>query len=122
MRKLTANTRPEERERITLAEAAAMLPTADGRRSAAVFEHGTLQVKLYAPRGSDPQQPHTRDELYVIAQGGGWFVNGEHRHPFAVHDVLFAKAGVAHRFEDFSDDFLVWVFFYGPEGGEPDPI
>jgi hypothetical protein len=23
-----------------------------------------------------------------------------------------------HRFEDFTEDFLVWVFFYGPEGGE----
>jgi len=25
-----------------------------------------------------------------------------------------------HRFEQFSDDFEAWVFFYGPEGGEPD--
>jgi len=23
-----------------------------------------------------------------------------------------------HRFEEFSNDFAVWVFFYGPEGGE----
>jgi hypothetical protein len=34
--------------------------------------------------------------------------------------VLFAAAGVAHRFENFTDDFAVWVFFYGPEGGEAD--
>ena len=27
-------------------------------------------------------------------------------------------ARVEHRFEDFSDDFAVWVIFYGPEGGE----
>jgi mannose-6-phosphate isomerase-like protein (cupin superfamily) len=121
MRKLTANDKLDERERITLAEAAAMLPAPDGKRSTAVFEHGTLQVKLYAPRGADPQQPHTRDEAYVVARGAGWFVNGVHRHPFAAHDVLFVKAGVVHRFEDFSDDFLVWVFFYGPEGGEADP-
>jgi mannose-6-phosphate isomerase-like protein (cupin superfamily) len=120
MRKLTANHRPDEQERITLAEAATMLPTSDGKRSVAVFEHGTLQVKLYAPRGADLQQPHTRDEAYVVARGTGWFVNGEHRHPFAPHDVLFVKAGVVHRFEDFSEDFLVWVFFYGPEGGETD--
>jgi mannose-6-phosphate isomerase-like protein (cupin superfamily) len=120
MRKLTANDQAGERERITLAEAEAMLPAPDGKRSAAVFEHGTLQVKLYAPRGTDPQQPHTRDEAYVVARGAGWFVNGAHRHPIATHDVLFVKAGVVHRFEEFSDDFLVWVFFYGPEGGEVD--
>ena len=95
-----------------------LLPTPEGKRSVTVFEHGTLEVKLYAPRGSDPQQPHSRDELYVVARGEGWFVNGDRRHRFAPHDVLFAKAGVAHRFEEFSADFLVWVFFYGPEGGE----
>jgi hypothetical protein len=27
----------------------------------------------------------------------------------------------AHRFEPFSPDFAVWVFFYGPEGGEVEP-
>jgi mannose-6-phosphate isomerase-like protein (cupin superfamily) len=120
MRKLTANLDPDERERITLAEALARIPTPDGKRSAAVFEHGSLQVKLYAPRGADPQQPHTRDEAYVVAGGEGWFVNGAHRHPIALHDVLFVKAGIVHRFEEFTDDFLVWVFFYGPEGGEKD--
>jgi mannose-6-phosphate isomerase-like protein (cupin superfamily) len=120
MRKLTANHAFAERGRITLAEAAAMLPTPEGKRSAAVFEHGTLQVKLYAPRGTDLQQPHTRDEAYVVARGSGWFVNDGHRHPFAANDVLFVRAGAVHRFEDFSDDVLVWVFFYGPEGGEAD--
>lgn len=120
MRKLTANQNPQERERITLAEAIPLLPTPEGKRSAAVFEHGTLQVKLYAPRGLDAQQPHTRDEAYVVARGSGWFVNGDRRHRFEPHDVLFVKAGVAHRFEEFTDDFYVWVFFYGPEGGEQD--
>ncbi|MEP6996277.1 MAG: cupin domain-containing protein [Betaproteobacteria bacterium] len=119
MRKLQGDTDPLERCHITLQEAAALLPTPDGKRSVALFEHGTLQVKLYAPRGSDPQTPHTRDEIYVIARGAGWFVNGPSRHRFAVHDVLFVPAGVVHRFEEFSDDFHAWVFFYGPEGGEP---
>ena len=132
MRKLTANIDPAEIRRITLDEALALLPTPGGKRSATVFEHGTLQVKLYAPRGSDPQSPHTRDELYVVARGEGWFVIGEpagersgelseeRRHRFGANDVLFAKAGTRHRFENFSDDLAVWVMFYGPEGGERD--
>lgn len=121
MRKSTRNMNRAEQCRVTLEEAAALLPTPEGKRSVTVFEHGTLEAKLYAPRGTDPQQPHGRDELYVVARGEGWFVNGGDRHRFAPHDVLFAKAGVAHRFEEFSSDFLVWVFFYGPEGGEADP-
>jgi mannose-6-phosphate isomerase-like protein (cupin superfamily) len=102
----------------TAAEALAKLPTADGKRFARVFGHGTLEVEFYAPRGHDPQKPHTRDEVYVVVSGRGTFVNGDERHPFGPGDFLFVPAGVVHRFEDFTDDLGVWVFFYGPEGGE----
>ncbi len=83
-----------------------------------LFEHGSLEVEIYKPVGVDLQQPHSRDEVYVIASGSGFFINGETRQPFEQGEVLFVAAGVEHRFEDFSDDFSTWVFFYGPEGGE----
>lgn len=105
--------------RWTLAKAAERLPKPETHpRSVAVYEHGSLLLKLFAPRGTDPQPPHTRDELYAVAQGRGIFVNGDKRHPFEPGDVLFVPAGVAHRFEEFSDDLMLWVMFYGPEGGE----
>jgi mannose-6-phosphate isomerase-like protein (cupin superfamily) len=75
-------------------------------------------VGLYAPSGVDPQTPHTRDELYVVMRGAGWFVNGGVREPFGPGDILHVPAGVPHRFEEFTDDFATWVVFYGPEGGE----
>ena len=53
-----------------------------------------------------------------MVQGKGQFLNGGVRHRFGPGDVLFVPAGVVHRFEEFSDDLAVWVFFYGPEGGE----
>lgn len=83
-----------------------------------LFEHGSLEIEVYAPEGHDPQQPHTRDEIYVVISGEGYFLNGGERHPFKPGDLLFVPAGVVHRFEDFSDDFATWVMFYGPEGGE----
>ena len=89
-----------------------------GNLAVPVLGHGSMIVEYYAPRGSDRQQPHARDELYVIAVGTGTFLNGDARHPFAPGDVIFVPAGVVHRFEDFSDDFATWVIFYGPEGGE----
>ena len=107
-------------QKLTIAEALNRLPGPQAERSVGVFEHGSLVVKLYAPRGVDDQTPHSRDEIYVVAQGAGEFVWGGTRQTIAVHDVLFAAAGVEHRFENFSDDFAVWVFFYGPEGGEVD--
>lgn len=104
--------------RASVAEALKLLPGPGGERFAQVFAHGSLVVEIYAPRGRDPQQPHTRDELYVVVAGRGEFVNGDARHPFAPGDVLFVPAHVPHRFEDFTEDLAVWVFFYGPEGGE----
>ena len=107
-------------KKIALAEALDRLPGPQGELSVGVFEHGSLVVKLYAPRGHDDQRSHSRDEVYVVARGGGEFVGDGVRHGCGPHDVLFAAAGVEHRFENFTDDFAVWVFFYGPEGGEVD--
>ncbi|MBV9210048.1 MAG: cupin domain-containing protein, partial [Acidobacteria bacterium] len=101
--------------RVTVKDALSKLPGAEGQRFAAVFEHGSLAVEIYAPRGVDPQTPHTRDEVYIVIEGRGFFVNGESRMEFAAGDFLFVPAGVVHRFEDFTDDLVVWVIFYGPE-------
>lgn len=96
----------------------ARLPGPDGARSVLAHERDGLTVKLYAPRGFDPQQPHVRDEIYVVVSGSGTFVHGAHRDAFGPGDFLFASAGLAHRFEEFGDDLAVWVIFYGPDGGE----
>lgn len=83
-----------------------------------VFEHGTLSVEVYKPEKVDLQQPHTRDEVYIIISGTGEFLNDGVRTSFAPRDFLFVPAGIEHRFENFTDDFSTWVLFYGPEGGE----
>ena len=103
---------------VTLATALARLEEGPDRSSGPVLRHGSLSVELYAPRGTDSQTPHTRDEVYLVMRGAGWFVNGGERHPFGPGDVLFVPAGTEHRFEEFTEDFATWVVFYGPEGGE----
>ncbi len=90
----------------------------DGRRFHYPIRNGTMRVGVYAPRGSDPQQPHDQDELYIVERGSGSFVNGDERRSFSPGDVIFVPAGAVHRFEDFSDDFRTWVVFWGPQGGE----
>ena len=99
-------------------EALARLPGPAGERYTVAFTHGSLAVELYAPRGVDPQSPHTRDEGYVVIRGSGWLVHGDRRDPIRAGDFLFVAAGVEHRFEEFTDDLALWVVFYGPEGGE----
>ena len=104
--------------RLRLDECLARLPGPRGERFTELFRRGTLAVEVYAPRGSDPQQPHTRDEAYAVVRGSGWFVSGESRERFGPGDFLYVPAGVEHRFEEFTDDLAVWVIFFGPEGGE----
>jgi len=85
---------------------------------AEVFSHGTLQVELYQPILKDKQQQHSRDEVYVVVAGSGVFYFDGELKSYSKGDVIFVPAGIEHRFETFSDDFMTWVFFYGPEGGE----
>lgn len=99
-------------------EAAKVAPIAPGARSAMLLQHGTLTLRFYQPRGSDPQSPHDQDEVYFVAKGRGEFVCDAQRHSFAPGDALFARAGTVHRFENFSDDLELWVVFYGASGGE----
>ncbi|HYG80270.1 MAG TPA: cupin domain-containing protein [Pyrinomonadaceae bacterium] len=88
------NSPPAEKRRVTIEEAMALLPTPEGKRFATVMERGDFLVEIYAPRGTDPQQPHTRDEAYIVHSGTGEFVSGESREPFGPGDFLFVPAGV----------------------------
>ncbi|MBK9116381.1 MAG: cupin domain-containing protein [Betaproteobacteria bacterium] len=90
----------------------------DGERFVRAFAHGTMSVELYAPAGHDPQTPHAQDEIYIVQAGRGEFTVGEQRHAFGPGTALFVPAGVPHRFERFTPDFVTWVVFWGPPGGE----
>ena len=94
--------------------AALTLPLAPGRLSSLVFVDNDLEIRLYAPKGHDPQTPHDRDELYVVASGHGNFRVGDRVDPIAPGALLYVAAHEVHRFEDFSGDFAAWVVFYGP--------
>src|SRR5271169_271551 len=79
-----------------------------------VLEEDAFDVSLYKPDKTDPQTPHARDELYVIASGSGQFRCAGEVEAFGTGDVLFMAAVVEHRFENFTDDFSAWVVFFGP--------
>ncbi|HYE33274.1 MAG TPA: cupin domain-containing protein [Methylomirabilota bacterium] len=102
----------------TLAEALREGPPPPGNLAGPIFQRGAVVVELYSPEGIDPQKPHTRDELYFVARGSGYFFDGQTRREIQAGAFIFVPAGQAHRFEDFTPDLAVWVVFYGPEGGE----
>jgi mannose-6-phosphate isomerase-like protein (cupin superfamily) len=103
---------------VSLLEALSAGPPPAGNLATPIFAHGSLIVELYRPEGSDPQTPHDRDEVYLIARGTAVFFDGVGRVDVGAGAFLFVAAGQPHRFESFSSDFACWVLFYGPVGGE----
>ncbi|MDB5360289.1 MAG: cupin protein [Rhodospirillales bacterium] len=86
-----------------------------------LFAQPALDIALYKPDRTDPQTPHRRDEIYVIATGSGSFVQADETRPFGPGDLLFVPKGVPHRFENFTADFSTWVIFFGEVPAEPLP-
>ena len=96
-------------------EAAMIRP---GEPHAVGLEHGTMRMLLYAPRGCDDQQPHRKDEIYIVVSGHADFVRGDERVSLKEGDTVFVPAGMVHHFEAMNDTFATWVIFWGPQGGE----
>lgn len=98
-----------------LLAAARRLKLPEGRRSAEVFVDADVEIRLAAPPTAGPQVPHRRDEFYIVASGTALYQVEDGVSEVGPGDLLFAAAGAPHGFDDYSDDFAVWVVFYGPE-------
>jgi mannose-6-phosphate isomerase-like protein (cupin superfamily) len=92
--------------------AALGLPRTPGR-SAEVFVDGDLEIRFAARPTNGPQVPHQRDEVYFVAAGTGRYRVEDTVSDVGPGDMLLCAARVEHGFEDISEDFCVWVIFYG---------
>lgn len=99
--------------KIGLDDAVRILSNSDRKEFVNLANYADLEVEYYKPNKIDKQQPHLKDEVYVIASGKGAFTVGKETVNVKTGDVLFVKAGDEHRFTEFSDDFATWVIFYG---------
>ncbi len=61
--------------------------------------------------GTDPQSPHTEDEVYYVAKGKAHIrVAGEDR-PVCAGSIVYVAKNVEHRFHSIEEDLTVLVFF-----------
>jgi len=110
--------------KVSVSQALARLPAAptdtypDGAPFVRMMSGGTMSIEVFAPKGAELQQPHAQDELYFIHSGRGQLVINGQTFEASAGDAFFVAAGIEHRFGNFSDDFVTWVVFYGPSGGE----
>ena len=66
---------------------------------------------------TDPQQPHTEDELYYVVAGRGMVSVGAETRPVVPGSVVFVAAAVPHRFHDIAERLELLVMF-GPAEGD----
>jgi mannose-6-phosphate isomerase-like protein (cupin superfamily) len=73
----------------------------------------SLSVGLYVlpAGGTDPQQPHTEDEVYYVVRGRGAIRVGDEDRAVGAGSVVFVAAGVEHRFHSIEEDLAIVVFF-----------
>lgn len=67
--------------------------------------------------GTDPQSPHTEDELYYVISGRAIVSVGDETRPVIPGSLIFVAAGVAHRFHDIAQRLELLVAF-GPAEGD----
>ena len=60
---------------------------------------------------TDPQEPHTEDEVYYIVQGQARIQVATEHTPVKAGSIVFVAANVDHRFHSITEDLTVLVFF-----------
>ena len=74
-----------------------------------------LSVGVYVlpAGGTDPQGPHTEDEVYYVVSGQASVTVGDEDRPIVPGSLVFVGADVAHKFHDIDEELVLLVFF-GP--------
>jgi mannose-6-phosphate isomerase-like protein (cupin superfamily) len=66
--------------------------------------------------GTDDQNPHTEDEIYVVKAGRATLVTDSGTTPVGPGSVIYVPSGETHRFTDVTEDLALIVVFAPPYG------
>lgn len=84
----------------------------DGVPFLPAFVRSGFVLEFFAPRGTDYQTTHDKDEFYIIASGAADLIKENETLNCKTGDAVFVAAGEKHHFENISDDFSTWVVFF----------
>jgi len=72
-----------------------------------------LSMGLYVlpAGGTDPQSPHTEDEVYYVVGGRAQILVAEENREVQAGSIVFVTKNVAHRFHSIEQELTVLVFF-----------
>ena len=72
-----------------------------------------LSLGLYVlpAGGTDPQSPHTEDEVYYVVSGRAKILVAEEDRDVKAGSVVYVKKNIAHHFHSIEEDLTALVFF-----------
>ena len=72
-----------------------------------------LSMGLYVlpAGGTDPQSPHTEDEVYYVASGRAKILVADENRDVQAGSIVYVPKNVAHRFHSIDEELRVIVFF-----------
>lgn len=72
-----------------------------------------LSVGLYrlAVGGTDPQSPHTEDEVYYVVSGKAQITIAGESRSVQTGSIVYVEKNVAHHFHSIEEELTILVFF-----------
>jgi mannose-6-phosphate isomerase-like protein (cupin superfamily) len=72
-----------------------------------------LSMGLYVlpTGGTDPQSPHTEDEVYYVVSGRAKIRVAEENRDVQAGSIIYVAKNVQHRFHSIEEELTVLVFF-----------
>lgn len=72
-----------------------------------------LSLGLYVlpAGGTDPQSPHTEDEVYYVVSGKAQITVADESRDVQAGSIIYVEKNVAHHFHSMEEELTVLVFF-----------
>ena len=71
----------------------------------------SMGVYVLPAGGSDPQSPHTEDEVYYVVSGKGKIKVADEDRIVQAGSIVYVAKNVEHRFHSIEEELTVLVFF-----------
>jgi mannose-6-phosphate isomerase-like protein (cupin superfamily) len=86
---------------------------ASGKRYLEFMRVPDLSMGLYVlpAGGTDPQSPHTEDEVYYVASGRAQIKVADEDRAVQAGSIVYVAKNVEHRFHSIEEELTVLVFF-----------
>ena len=71
----------------------------------------SMGIYVLPAGGTDPQSPHTEDEVYYVVSGKAQILVAEENRDVQAGSVVYVEKNVAHRFHSIEEELTLLVFF-----------